>query len=329
MHRVVEPGAFVGHQLCGGCGLDIDRRHPPCQRQRHAAHGGDRLAQLVVQLAGDQAPLLLDVLLDATPQLAAVGELQLSVQRAALGRQVVLQLAGHAVEGGADGRSLGARQRRQCHIELAGLHRVECGDDLAKRPQRAADQPEHQGVDQQQQRQRHPGQQAQFVPGIERGTRGVGLHHQLAVREVDRLHRRGGRDQRVEPGWRIAPGLVVRGRRLVEQYALGVEQLDVVGPDTADILQKHQHRRRALRRVAPDGAVEQLGRDPVGGHHLLMHRTVQAAELQADHRRQKGQCQRADDQVDLQAQRHGEDGGAVAVGFGVGPARRGSMPISR
>ena len=78
----------------------------------------------------------------------------LGAHRAALGLDVLLQLADHAVEGRADGRGLGARQRRQRHVEAPGLQLVQRLHDLAERPHRAPDQPEHQRVDDHQQRQR-------------------------------------------------------------------------------------------------------------------------------------------------------------------------------
>jgi len=67
------------------------------------------------------------MVVDPACQLAAVGQL-------ALGFQPLAQHLQHAVEGRADGRRLGAGQRRQCDVETATLQLAQrLGAAIAKR----------------------------------------------------------------------------------------------------------------------------------------------------------------------------------------------------
>ncbi|MFG5411332.1 hypothetical protein ABXN37_28480 [Piscinibacter sakaiensis] len=206
------------------------------------------------------------------------------------------------------------------------MWRCSSPDDAAEGPHGAPDGPEHQAVDQQQQRRAARGQRHEGVPGVEHRARGVRAHLEPAAGEGEGLHRLRRQHQRGEPVRRVAAGLV-RGRRgFVKPRAGVVRQRDLVGAHAAELLQVGQQRRRALRRDLPRGAVQQLRGDAVGRDRLFLHRVAHAAQLHGQQRRDEGQRQRADDQVDLQAQavaRHGGRGGGHRGGGAgrIGPQR--------
>jgi two-component system, NarL family, sensor histidine kinase UhpB len=98
VHRVVEPRRFARDEARRLPRFGILRLDPLRHRQRQAADRGDRLAELVVQLACDRAALLLDMVIDPAGQLAVVGQALLGQRGAALGLDVLAQHADHAVE---------------------------------------------------------------------------------------------------------------------------------------------------------------------------------------------------------------------------------------
>ena len=83
-----------------------------------------------------------------------------------------------------------------------------------------------------------------------------------------------------------------------------VEESDVVRANSPDALQKAQHRRHALRRIAAHRPLEHLGCHPVRGKDFFVHRFTQAAQLQHHCGNDEQEGHRTDDDVDLQAERH-------------------------
>ena len=187
VHRVVQARGLFGDQPRCAFGLRVEAVDTLCDRQRHAANGGDGLAEFVMQLARDHAALVLDVVLDPAPEFAAVGERAFGAYRAVLGFDVRPQRAEHAVEGSADGRGLGAWQSRQRCVEAAGLELAQRSDDSPERPHRAPDDPEHECADGHQQAERSGHEHHEFVPGVERGAARVRAHDQAAVGKIDGL----------------------------------------------------------------------------------------------------------------------------------------------
>lgn len=98
--------------------------------------------------------------------------------------------------------------------------------------ERAVDQPEGEGAEQCEHDHRDRHQAGQLVPGIQDGTRGLRLDHDLrAIPEREGLLRRPWGEEVGEPGGGLAPGLVDRRRRAVDQLALRVEEAQLVGAD--------------------------------------------------------------------------------------------------
>src|SRR6266403_5083125 len=110
VHGVVEPGRLLRDEARGLThgGLAALR----CDGRRETAYGGHRLAEFIMQLVRDQAPLLLDPLLDEQRELAALLEAGAGLARLALRLHLVLHRLRHAVEGRPDRVRLRSRQAR-------------------------------------------------------------------------------------------------------------------------------------------------------------------------------------------------------------------------
>jgi hypothetical protein len=97
VHGVVEPRGLVGDEArrvadtIGGIAVPrIGVTAAIRDRERQAANACDRLTELIVQLVGDQTPLLVDALLDEPAELASLFEPRLGFARLSLGFHFVL-----------------------------------------------------------------------------------------------------------------------------------------------------------------------------------------------------------------------------------------------
>ena len=146
VHRRVELGGGVGDQLRGllrgRIGIGLAAR----ERQREAADRCQALSHFVVQLARDVRALVLDARLHDVGELAALLEPQPRIGGLGARIEVVLDRGRHAVERERDLAGLGAGERRQARVERAALDVLEAALDRAERLRRAAHEPEHQHV---------------------------------------------------------------------------------------------------------------------------------------------------------------------------------------
>jgi hypothetical protein len=133
VHRLVQPRRLVGDQAAARSDSGSLGLHALRDRQRHAAHGRHRLPELVGSSRAMERRSCFDLVVDPARQLAVVRQLALGPHGAALVLEVLAQHAGHAVERGADRGSLGARQPRQLHVEVARLELVEGGPRCGRR----------------------------------------------------------------------------------------------------------------------------------------------------------------------------------------------------
>ena len=161
-----------------------------------------------MQFARDAAAFILDLLIQPTRQVAAVGELGFGACRTTFILNVMLHRNHHSVERAAQRTGFAPRQRRQGNIKASLLQGVERMHHLVQRTCCTAHQPEHRSVHQQQNAQTGGGQQGNLVPRVEHRTRSVGAQHQAPIGKRNRLlHGRGG-DEFRKPRWCLAPGLV-------------------------------------------------------------------------------------------------------------------------
>ncbi len=151
MHGIVEPGRFLGNQPRHIAGRRIPHaalagRFLSGNGQRETANRGDRLAEFVVQLVSDQAPLLFDALVRQRGHFAPLLEARLGVVRLAFGQNLVLHGLRHAIERGADGMGFIAGERRQAECQISLLDALEAVGDDGKGLERALHRPERQPV---------------------------------------------------------------------------------------------------------------------------------------------------------------------------------------
>ena len=260
-----------------------------------------------MQLVRDQAPLLLQALLDELRQLAPLLEPRARFARVALGLHLALHRLRHAVEGGTDGVGLGTAQRRQPVGQLAALEPLQPADDHRKRRQRPVDQPEGEAADHHQHERRHGEQAREVVPGIEDGARGFRLDRELgAAGQDEHLARRRRREQPPEPLRRLAAGLVDRGRGLVQQLAGRAPQRDLVGAHVPEAGQEAVHGAQTAGGGVVDRQVaDDVGGDAVGGLDLLAYRGTRIAQLVRQQHGDEYGHQPGQHEVEARAQSHG------------------------
>ncbi len=141
VHRLVEPRGLVGDHLGGLRAGGVALAQAGLDRARQRADRGDRLRELVVQLARDGAALGLGVLLQAAGELAALLQRALGLEGAQAGLDLGLDRLGELIDGLADHRRLAPGQRRQARAVVALLEPAQSGDDGRQRPQRRARRP--------------------------------------------------------------------------------------------------------------------------------------------------------------------------------------------
>ena len=238
MHRVVHaPGGIhdelrrLAHALIVAVGALQDRQADTLDR-------GDRLPELVVQLAGNAAPLLLDMGLDHLCQFAILLQPLARLAGKLLGRGAVRDRLRGAVEGGAHEPALPAGQARQPRLVVALLHALQSLDHGLQRLEHAPGEPEYRGIDDRQRDRADPQQPAQGVPAVEHRTRGIGLHHQPSVADADLLALRQRRHQAGEPARRVAAALVRGRRRCIHQRARRIVEKHVVGSHAAELVEE-------------------------------------------------------------------------------------------
>ena len=197
------------------------------------------------------------------------------------------QHADHAVEGRADGRRLAAAQRRQRDVEAAGLAaRSSAVDDARERPHRAADEPEHQHVDDAPAAPADDGEQVSRTQSQASSTAREALARTSSRPSASRsiVCTDGAARPGLEPARRVAAGLVRRRRRAVELAPAASSSVMSFERTRPMPRRNGEHRRHALRPRAARRAVEQLRGDAVGGDHLLVHRLAHVAQLQPEQR---------------------------------------------
>lgn len=267
------------------------------------AHGGDALAELVVQLARDRAPLLLE------PGLDRAREVLIRFQ-AGVGRARLVETVGEAVVAARQQRELARGVLRQALVEAPAGAMFERGVDLLQRRERAPDRQAGGEPQREQQRARPAERGDEVVPGVEHRTRGVGRQYDFQGAGVEPARAEFGRDLRREPGRCIAARLVGRLGRNVEPLPARSEDLEPVGADAPD---RGEATQQALARLGLGPTLaplrkhddEPLLRDPGRGLDLLVDGLARLAHphCRADphqHRDQHGEHQA---QAGLQAGR--------------------------
>jgi hypothetical protein len=99
-----------------------------------SSEGRHALAQLVMQLARERAPLFLEPRLYQLREFPVLFQLDLGLTRAHVLADALLEAGRHAVERVAHGLELGQRVVRQAHVVAPALHVGESGEHARERP---------------------------------------------------------------------------------------------------------------------------------------------------------------------------------------------------